>query len=226
MTNNQVVPYAYEPPPGEPLKHKSYVAPHTFTLYLQQLNIKNMELYQCLQHILNVQDAVKRETKDETDETIGTVLNEAFAWTLTQTDRGQWDELEDYVDEDGNDLNPVENWQNKARDWIQTKFGEEEAHSVRVQLESWKKPRHVSIIENLQYMRMVNSFIPFISEHTKPLDDDQFKQAFFNSHPDKWKSDFRLHKSVPDTSIEDMATHMQMRADLADKSQHENQLKQ
>jgi hypothetical protein len=223
-----LLPYVYEPIEGESMKHKITIDDETFTVYNQKLDINQMSLHKCLQHVVNVKDNVMREVKGYPADVQGEVLNKAFVYTLPLMERALWDNFPTYMDPEGNELDELslECWERKVRDWILTKSGEEDAEAVLQQLRNWRKPRNVTIIENQNYMRMVNSFIPLMSDRLLAMNEDDFKIAFYNSHPPTWRRAFEENRSQYTSNIGTIAAYMRRKAQQAAENEQKNQQSQ
>ena len=125
------------------------------------------------------------------------------------------------------DENSVENWLNKARDWILTKCGSGDAAATLRQLRQFRKLRDVSVASLFFYMHKINSAIPYMSETLDSLPEEEMKCLFFEAFPMAWKNAFtEIHGVVDEdqNTVGKITSFMKLKAENAAKADHSNQM--
>ena len=191
----KVFPYTYNPLKFSKKTIKQTIDGHTF--YHTQIDPEPGELYELSKCIYLIQEIVEQcektalqvlgEINEENQATFAKLHFNSMVYSLTSLERQTWNSLPDNMEME---RFSIENFHDKAYNWILTKCGRDSAASVLQQLCTWKKPRDVTVRHNYYYMNKVNNTIPFMSSTIEQLDPRELKQCFFAAPPKPWKDAF------------------------------------
>ena len=78
-------------------------------------------------------------------------------------------------------------------------------------LRQYKKPRNLDVISFLMYMQNINASVAWFPGEAANLNEADFKYAFFQAMPEKWKIQFNnANLRVPTMDLTSLANYFQM----------------
>ena len=217
-SNNALFALEYKPLTAPFIRMKPKVDGQVFEVHVPKLEDSQHDLFTLCEFCQVILDECTREVQSNPidgvhdEEVLGKVLNAVFVRALPRVERAIWDTLPNYANIEEWSL---ENWHERVRDWLMTKYTIQDYHAVAQQLRNWRKPRNVSIFDNQNYMMKINLAIAFMTADVAPLNEAEFKQSFFSCHPDGWKNEFLLHNDVDNATLADISSFMRKKAEMA-----------
>jgi hypothetical protein len=143
-----------------------------------------LELSTLLPHCLEIK--AKIESVVTTVAHIGPSLFRVFPRTISIVLRSIWD----IIIHDDNPNETVNDFDTTIRTFISSHATPEDRHELVQQLRSPRKPRDMLVQSFYYRLREINGYVTWLPGGENPLDEDQLKQALYDSMPPTWRERF------------------------------------
>jgi len=138
------------------------------------------ELSVLVPHCIETKNKVRKVVSNEAH--LGPSYFKVFARTLSITLAAIWSQLVQDQREDS-----AEEFDATLQDFIGCHATAEDRHDLVAQLMKPTKPRNVTVQAFYYRLRELNEYVSWLPGEAAPLDEAQFKKAFYDGMPEIWK---------------------------------------
>ena len=180
--------------------------------------LDSIELRDLVPHCLSYR--AKIEAAGTTAAQMGPTLFREFSRTLSMVLRPVWDQvLVDFPPPD----NSVNSFEATLRHFIAAHATADDRHEAVQQIRVCKKPRAMTTQAFWYALREQNGYIAWLPGTEAPLDNNSFRQAYYDAMPQAWKDRFTsAGYSVGTRTVAEIARYMRNQEKLAVRKQQEN----
>jgi transposase InsO family protein len=179
--------------------------------------LENLELSSLLPHCLEIK--AKIESVVTTAAHIGPSLFRVFPRTISMVLRSIWD----IIVEDDQPNETIDDFDATIRTFIASHATPEDRHELVQQLRSPRKPREMLVQSFYYRLREINGYVEWLPGAEDSLNEDQLKQAFYDSMPPTWRERFvQAGHSSSAMTLAQVLRYFRQQESLAARKQAEN----
>jgi hypothetical protein len=183
--------------------------------------LEDLELMFLLPHCLDAKEKIEQVVSDLH---LGSALFQVFPPTISTVLKTIWVT----IIHDEHPAETAEAFNQCLRTFIGSHSTEEDRHDLVTQLRAPRKPHAGISVQSFYYrLREVNGYIEWLPGIELPLNQDQLKQAFFDSMPTTWRDCFdEAGHSSSQMTLAEVLRYFRKQESVAIRKQFENNLLQ